>query len=147
MPLPPGGGPRSSTLLRQLGCPSEPCQLHGHHGYGPGDSSAHRGHAGRSLHHLVRLCPHLPLDGDAHSYSLAFTRSRKKVPDTGVWGGEGSAWPGGRGFRGMRFFWPCPGELPAPPARGQGYFEISVKFMTGRPRTWPKRADKYLPGD
>ena len=37
------------------------------------------------------------------------------------------------------------GEQAAPAAGGQWYFEISAQFMKGRPRTWSKRADKYLP--
>lgn len=57
-----------------------------------------------------------------------------------------SSLPVGNTLQGaMRFSWPHLGEPPAPSARGQGDFEISVQFMTGRLRTRPKRADKHLP--
>lgn len=142
-PTQQGGGPHASTLLRQLGCPSEPCQTPGHHVWDPGDSSAHGGYTAKSLHHLVRFYLLSPLDGGHHSYSPAFIslpplsqQERGAGRKYQVWVlGGGSNQPRGRGFRGMRFSWPCPGELPALPARGQGYFEISVQLMTGGPRT------------
>lgn len=137
------GRPYSSTLLGQLGCPSEPCQAPGSHIWSPGHSSAHRGHTGRSLPSPCEKLPPPPgctetpptfctlslVDGGYHSYSSAFTtlppssqqeEGSGKVPGASVRGGG----PTGQGcVRKMRIFWLCQRSCLPRQQEERGFFK------------------------